>query len=276
MPLKGLFRKTKAPSLINDNFQTFTQLQTALRQRGLEKCQLIVGVDFTKSNTWQGGQPYHYSSFLHTLDRDRLNPYQQVLSIMCQSLAAFDDDGQIPAYGFGDSVTADHSVFSFLQDQGRDVPCNRLEGVRQCYDNIISQIDPHENNGRIRLSGPTSFVPLINKAIEIVQQTREYHILVIICDGAVTDEEETAKAIARAAEWPLSIVCIGVGKGPWNVMETFDDKIPKRKFDNFQFVPFYEIMQRCENREAEFAKHALMEIPEQWAYIQKNLMKRVK
>lgn len=46
-------------------------------------------------------------------------------------------------------------------------------------------------------------------------------------------------------------------------MEEFDDKLPKRRFDNFQFVPFYETMQRAENREVTFAVNALQEIPDQ-------------
>ena len=29
-------------------------------------------------------------------------------------------------------------------------------------------------------------------------------------------------------------------------MEEFDDKLPKRKFDNFQFVPYYETMQKAD------------------------------
>ena len=50
---------------------------------------------------------------------------------------------------------------------------------------------------------------------------------------------------------------IGVGDGPWGLMEQFDDLLPERKFDNFQFVDFSSVFSKSRNetREFSFAVH---------------------
>jgi len=238
---------------IPDEYRTLDEVQKALREAGLESSNLIIGIDFTKSNTWNGTKTF-YGQNLHTLLKDQLNPYQEVISIMGRTLEPFDDDKLIPVFGFGDITTADKTVFPFWPDRF----CYGFQEVLNRYTEIVPQI---------QYSGPTSFAPLINASLDIVKKENSYHILIIIADGQVDAVKATTDAIVEASNFPLSIICVGVGDGPWELMREFDDKLPTRKFDNFQFVPYYDTMVRAENRDITFSVAALQEIPEQYKSI---------
>ncbi|KAF8017438.1 hypothetical protein BT93_H2573 [Corymbia citriodora subsp. variegata] len=253
-------------SRIADNYRSLDEVTAALAQAGLESSNLIVGIDFTKSNEWTGARSFHRRSLHHI--GDGRNPYEQAISIIGQTLSAFDEDNMIPCYGFGDASTHDQDIFSFYPE---DRFCNGFEEVLARYREIAPQL---------KLAGPTSFAPIIEMAMTIVEQSGgQYHVLLIIADGQVTrsvdtqnghlspQEQMTVDAIVRASEFPLSIVLVGVGDGPWDMMREFDDNIPARAFDNFQFVNFTEIMSKnvdSRRKQTEFALSALMEIPSQY------------
>ncbi|XP_039051945.1 E3 ubiquitin-protein ligase RGLG2-like [Hibiscus syriacus] len=262
-------------SKIDDDYNSLEQVTDALARAGLESSNLIVGIDFTKSNEWTGARSFHRRS-LHQIG-DELNPYEQAISIIGKTLSSFDEDNLIPCFGFGDASTHDQEVFSFYPDE---MFCNGFEEVLRRYRELVPNL---------RLAGPTSFAPIIEMAITIVEQSGgQYHVLLIIADGQVTrsvdtergqlspQEMKTVDAIVKASEYPLSIILVGVGDGPWDMMREFDDNIPARAFDNFQFVNFTEIMSKNMDRsrkEAEFALSALMEIPAQYkATLELNIL----
>lgn len=262
-PQRKLDRKY---SRIADNYRSLDEVTAALSHAGLESSNLIVGIDFTKSNEWTGARSFNRRS-LHHIGNGQ-NPYEQAISIIGKTLSAFDEDNLIPCYGFGDASTHDTDVFSFYPDERF---CNGFEEVLTRYKDIVPNL---------RLAGPTSFAPIIEMAITIVEQSGgQYHVLVIIADGQVTrsvdtqhgqlspQEQKTINAIVQASEYPLSIILVGVGDGPWDMMREFDDNIPARAFDNFQFVNFTEIMSKNvdpSRKETEFALASLMEIPSQY------------
>jgi len=239
------------------NFHTLEDIQSALRTVGLESSNLLVAVDFTKSNTWTGTNTFGGYS-LHTLSQI-MNPYQQAIDIIGRTLEPFDDTHLIPAFGFGDKTTTDRACFPFFPDRR---PCKGFAEVLQRYTEIVPNVI---------LSGPTNFAPVIREAISIVKKEKSYYILVIIADGQVNNEAATKKAIAEASKYPISIIMVGVGDGPWDMMEKFDDDehLAGRKFENFHFVPFYDTLFKCENPDVTFSFAALKEIPDQYSAIKR-------
>ena len=191
-------------------------------------------------------------------DTERLNPYQEVIRICSITLEHILPTREIAVFGFGDKSTKDHSVFSFKPGNQR---CQDLDEVLERYVDVVQSVN---------IFGPTSFGPAIRAAMDIVQKTHKYHVLIIIADGQVDRVQDTVNAIVEATNYPLSIVCVGVGDGPWDEMERFDDELPQRRFDNFQFVNFTDLkMTRGRKVEISFALSALMEIPDQHELIRR-------
>jgi len=251
---------------IRDKYKSVRQVSDAIRQAGVESCNLIIAVDFTKSNEWAGQRSFHNLS-LHDVSAEVPNPYEQAIGIVGKTLRSMDEDGLIPCFGFGDASTHDRHVFSFNPDHA---PCQSLEHALARY----REIAPF-----VKLAGPTSFAPAVEMAASLVQRSgNNFHILLLIADGQVTrsadtddgrlsaQEQATVDAIVRASEVPLAIVMVGVGDGPWHKMQEFDDKLPQRRFDNFQFVELAKTLrgETSEEREAQFALQALMEVPAQY------------
>ena len=94
-------------AIVNE-FLNLKEISCAIQKAGLEKCQLILGIDFTASNEWQGRRTFSRKSLhaisekvderygplgtMHHLGLFRDNPYQKVISILGQTLEPLDDE----------------------------------------------------------------------------------------------------------------------------------------------------------------------------------------
>lgn len=248
--------------MIKDNYESVAQIKEDLRKNGLESSNLIIGIDFTASNGSQGRNSFNGRN-LHQIFEGQENPYQSVIRIIGRTLEDLDEDKIIPTFGFGDIQTKNQSVLPILTDRGSF--CIGFEEVIQRYNKLALVIQP---------SGPTNFAPIIDKAVDIIctGEKKQYHILIIITDGQVSnsDREATIHSIVEASKFPLSIIIIGVGDGPFDEMEVYDDDITTRKFDNLQFVNYNKVISQAKhgNFDDEFALAAMMELPEQFKQIQ--------
>ena len=121
-----------------------------------------------------------------------------------------------------------------------------VEGILQAYRNAIV-------NG-IGLYGPTNFEPSLRTMMEFVKERislQEYHIMLYITDGAITDMQKTVSAIVEASHLPMSIIIVGVGKADFGRMVDLDSDDAlltdnygnKASRDIVQFVEFNKYSQ---------------------------------
>ena len=135
---------------IPDQYHSLEEITNALRKAGLESCQLILAVDFTKSNTYSGQRTFNGKN-LHTINssnRALANPYEKCIYIIGKTLASFDDDQLIPCFGFGDLTTKGHGVFPFDSRL-----CYGFEEVRKMivFFNALLVFRCWRNTGRLQI-----------------------------------------------------------------------------------------------------------------------------
>lgn len=253
---------------IDDKYESLKSIYTAFNKSGIDTISLIYGIDMTGSNVRSGMDSFNGLP-LHTVREGHLNFYEQIITLLGQTLEKYDSDKSIPTYYFGCSETRDEYVGELsVNNRG-------YEDVLVAYRHMLNFIV---------MDGPTSFAPLIDKAIEIVRETNKYHLLVILCDGEISGncKKKTDIAIAEASKYPLSIVIIGIGDGPWDGMELLDDNVKGKKYDNVQFVCANKFLKVSDNtnrdmedpevvkaRQDSFLIEVLQEIPQQYSTINK-------
>lgn len=102
----------------------------------------------------------------------------------------------------------------------------------------------------LEFGGPTLFSALLGQAIEecreLQKQTNQYMIVFILTDGEIHDKNQVIDQIIECCNLPISLIIVGVGNGPFDIMNELDDddcqlvdsKGRKTYRDLVQFVEF--------------------------------------
>lgn len=232
---------------IGNNFETKDQLVKAIREAGLEQFNLLLAIDFTKSNIWQGKNTFGGRS-LHEIRRvpqqilpqsivnepDAPPPYRQNsigrsltfgkgmpnISEMKEYMGALNPYQYVMSVAgnqlneFDDDGYIPTVIFGHARSTYDPYVMDISTSQQGCY-KIDDSIAAYENAASTnRLSGPTLFAPIIKWGMEkVITGNNAYHILLIIGDGAIDDFDETVQMLCKASKYPLSIIFCGVGDG---------------------------------------------------------------
>jgi hypothetical protein len=218
---------------------------------------LTIGIDFTSSN-----KPPEDPSSLHYLS-DSMNDYELAIKACGSIVAYYDYNQSFPVYGFGAILKGGDKKpnmcfnVNFKQNPEIYTIDNVIQEYRNCFHKIY-------------LAGPTEFCPLVQKVNETIRKENnplKYHILMILTDGIIVDQQKTIDALVEGSFLPLSVIIIGIGNDHFQEMIQLDgDDIPlisstgiKRMRDLVQFVPF----NKYRNDPSELAAQVLEEVPRQ-------------
>lgn len=261
--IKVGFEKCKASMIISDIMIERNPSFLDYIASGLE-ISLFVAIDFTKSNK----QPEVPGSLHHFDTPENPNDYAKAIRSVVDILQYYDSDKMIPVYGFGARLPPSYTHCSHCFACNGDYfnpEVAGIEAIIQTYRNALNSVVLH---------GPTNFHEIVRLVGDFSQpfadasaEKPRYSILLILTDGVITDMKQTINEVVRAADFPMSIVIVGVGEEDFGLMRMLDSDDQKlysteeRRFaarDIVQFVPFEKLKDAPAHQ---LAVETLAEIP---------------
>lgn len=205
-------------------------VQLELRHKNINDIILTLGIDYTKSNKFNGNMILQHN--LHHIG-DQLNPYQQVLSLVTRTLEPLISLNSIYMFGFSDVYSQNRTVFPLYYRNSHIL--NKLENSGLSLSNQV--LDVYKlTTPKVTLCNPSTLIPLIETSINISKIKKKPQVLVIITDSDLVNYIEEVNKILETLLYPISIICIGVGIGPFKILEEINQA-------NFAFVNFNKIQQ---------------------------------
>ena len=166
------------------------------------------------------------------------------------------------------SAKIDAEIFNSERNLGR-------QNSASCIFNLVRNTAPPMNSQEHATRNSLSIKEksLMTTSHSMYNFSSNYHVLLLITDGIISDLEETKKAIVIAANYPISIIIIGVGSSDFYAMEELDGDDVRVSYngvfatrDIVQFVSLRDFVMSTRgevNCRAKLAEEVLREIPDQ-------------
>ena len=182
-------------------------------------------------------------------------------------LVPYNDDEYFYIYGYGfqfkDNSKEVKNMFPISQESDRpSVPKNN---IKSSYYKFLENIKFNKTKTNLDL-----IIKQLNEKIkEDIDdyEVREYNVLLLFANNDITNEKEFYNEIILSSDLPISVVVIGLGKGPFtklenaenNFMKLTDNNGNKAKRKNFKFISFNKQGKNYQKT----VKNSLIDIPDQ-------------
>ena len=182
-------------------------------------------------------------------------------------LEPYNEDEFFYIYGFGfqfkENLNEVSNMFPITQDIDR--PSVAMKNIKSTYSNFLDNIKFSKIKTNLDL-----IIKQFNEKIKDDiddYDIREYNVLLLFANNDINNEKEFYNEIILSSDLPISVVIIGLGKGPFtkleNVEKNFlnltDNNGNNAKRKNIKFISFKNLGKNYQ----EIVKKSLVDIPDQ-------------
>ena len=214
-------------------------------------------IDFSES----GGANCH-----HVVKNESI--FEYLMRSFLDVLEPYNEDQFFHIYGYGfklkEPKKKEYDPYMFPLSQKSDYPSVSIKEISKLYYEFLKAInfDKAKTNIDVIIK---KFNGAIKEDIENYD-TRDYNILLIFANNDITDEKEFVKNIIFTSTLPISIIVVGLGKGPYtkienieqNFLNLVDDEGNKPQRKCIKFISFNKKQKNAQST----VKNSLIDIPE--------------
>ena len=201
----------------------------------------------------------------HVLKEESI--FENLMRNFLDILEPYNEDQFFHIYGYGfqlkkpEKKEYDPNMFPLTQKV--EFPSVPSKEIKKFYNNFLKAIKFDKSKTNINL--------IIKKFNDIIKEDiddydiREYNILLLFANNDIIDEKEFVKDIIFSSTLPISIIIVGLGKGPYTKIEyieknfldivDYEGNKPQRKC--IKFVSFIKNKKNVQNT----VKNSLIDIP---------------
>ena len=204
----------------------------------------------------------------HKMDNNE-TIFEKLMNNFIDILVPYDEGSFFRIYGFGfqekEKFKGDYEPYMFPINKKVGSPSITINEIKKCYEGFLNSIEFGKQKTDIDL--------IIKKFNDIVKEDideydiNEFNILLLFSNCDIFDENAFVKDLIVSSSLPISIVIIGLGKGPFTKLENVEQQFLTLKDDEgnkpqrkcLRFVSFNKNSKNFQNT----AKNSLSNIPEE-------------
>ena len=204
----------------------------------------------------------------HHLEDGETTVFGNIMNNFMDVLWPYNEDEFFYIYGYGFELkkgNEEDSNILFPINRKNESPSIKKDDIISTYSNFLKVINFSKNKTNLDL-----IIKKFNEKIERdidSYNISDYNILLLFANNEIYDNNEFVNEIILSSNLPISVVIIGLGKGPFtqleNVQKNFmnfeDSNRNKAKRKNFKFISFNKLDKNYQKT----VKNSLIGIPNQ-------------